>query len=263
MLLFLAQSSGLVKRSNRSFGSFYRLMQRHSRYLDEQAFVEKMFRLFDMNVAARRKESADSFAQKLGIPTAYGSYEELAKDSRVEIVYVGTVHPQHYAACMMFLEHGKHVLCEKPMGISLQECKEVIAKAREKKLFFMEGYWTRFFPVVDVMREELKSGSLGNINFLRVGFCVCNKNMERISKKELGGGGLLDLGCYLVQYANLVYRDRPDKIMAVGDLNEEVIEYHIHCAGMTECPLMTHDDSLYIMEVMEEALRQTGVQYSR
>nr|KAG5702918.1 hypothetical protein BaRGS_034691 [Batillaria attramentaria] len=298
-------------------------------------------------VAARRKESAEKFAQKFGIPAVYGSYEELAKDSSVEIVYVGTIHPQHYAACMMFLEHGKHVLCEKPMTMSVKQCKEVIAKAREKKLFFMEAFWTRFFPCVSAIQEELGSGSLGKINFLRCCFCVPVGGVDRLTKKELGGGGLLDVGCYLVQYANLVFRKKPEKIIAVGDLNTDgvdiggtlllhykdggmaILYYHTDSAmgsnsltihgskgnlevpapmhsptqltlpsgvvktfplpdtqqtfnfinsiglvyeaqcvrdclkqGLMECPKMTYEDSISIMEVMEEALCQMGVQYN-
>ncbi|KAK7099402.1 hypothetical protein V1264_003545 [Littorina saxatilis] len=175
-------------------------------------------------VAARQKENAEKFAEKYGIPTAYGSYEDLAKDPNVEIAYVGAIHPVHFKICMLLLEHGKHVLCEKPLTLTLQEAKDVIAKAKEKKLFFMEGFWTRFFPAVLRMQEEIQAGNLGHINFLRANFCVPASSVQRLTKKEMGGGGLMDLGCYTVQYANLVFREQPEKIIAVGDLTEEGVD---------------------------------------
>ncbi|XP_076450766.1 trans-1,2-dihydrobenzene-1,2-diol dehydrogenase-like isoform X2 [Babylonia areolata] len=175
-------------------------------------------------VAGRQKQSADRFAEKYGIPAAYGSYQELAKDPDVEIVYIGTILPCHFSACMMFLDNDKHVLCEKPITVTVQECKDLAAKAKDKKLFFMEGFWTRFFPAVQKMQEVLKEGGLGQINFLRANFCLPVTSGARLTKKELGGGGLMDLGCYLVQFANLVFSEPPQSTTVVGQLNEDGVD---------------------------------------
>ncbi|KAL8623985.1 hypothetical protein ACOMHN_040611 [Nucella lapillus] len=175
-------------------------------------------------VAGRQKESADQFAAKYGIPAAYGSYQELANDPRVEIVYVGTIHPCHFTACTLFLDHGKHVLCEKPVTMNLDQCRQLTAKAKDKQLFFMEGFWSRFFPAVHRMQEAIKEGTLGHINFLRASFCIPATTVSRLTKKALGGGALMDIGCYLVQFADLVFREAPESTMAVGELNEDGLD---------------------------------------
>ncbi|XP_025087969.1 trans-1,2-dihydrobenzene-1,2-diol dehydrogenase-like [Pomacea canaliculata] len=296
-------------------------------------------------VAARTKDSAEDFAKRFNVPAAYGSYEELARDPNVEIVYVGTINPHHYAACKLFMESGKHVLCEKPVTMTVAELKQLISIAKERKLFFMEGFWTRFFPTVRALQEELKAGTVGTVKIVRVPFCIPISHVDRAVKKALGGGGLLDIGCYTVQWANLVFKEQPEKIVAVGQLNEDgvdvwatitliysggrmaILNYNIDCAfsgntlaihgskeaieishpmhcptkmvlhsgetkefplpesphkynfvnsvglvyeaqavreclqqGLTECPQMPLQDSINILTIIEEALRQLGVQ---
>ncbi len=97
-------------------------------------------------VASRSINSAKVFAQSFDIPKYYGSYAEMAKDPDLDIIYIGTPHPQHYENVMMFLEAGYAVVCEKPLGVNAAQTEKMIAKAREKNVFFMEGMWTRFFP---------------------------------------------------------------------------------------------------------------------
>lgn len=89
-------------------------------------------------VSSRSLERAAEFSDKHNIENAYGSYEELAKDKSVEIVYVGTIHPHHAALCKLALYHGKHVLCEKPMTMNLKDTKELFDLAKAKGLFIME-----------------------------------------------------------------------------------------------------------------------------
>ena len=89
-------------------------------------------------VAARSLERAAEFADRHNIEKAYGSYQELARDANVEVVYIGTIHPQHAPHCKLALSHGKHVLCEKPMTMNLKQTKEVFELAKAKGLFVME-----------------------------------------------------------------------------------------------------------------------------
>ncbi|PVD34097.1 hypothetical protein C0Q70_05360 [Pomacea canaliculata] len=120
--------------------------------------------------------------------------------------------------------HGKHVLCEKPLTLSLQHAQELVDKARDKKLFFMEGFWTRFFPAVKLLREELSKGSVGKVNIVRAAFCSPTAVLERMRKRELGGGALMGSGCYLIQFADLIFKERPQKIVALGQLSDEAVD---------------------------------------
>ena len=94
-------------------------------------------------VAARSLDSAQSFASKHSIPRAYGSYEELAKDQELDVIYIGTINPSHFSCARMMIEAGKSVLCEKPFTMNAAETKELIGLAREKNVFLMEAMWTR------------------------------------------------------------------------------------------------------------------------
>lgn len=85
----------------------------------------------------------------------------------------------------------------------------------------MQGFWTRFFPAVRALQEELKAGTVGTVKIVRVPFCAPISHVDRAVKKALGGGGLLEIGCYTVQWANLVFKEQPEKIVAVGQLNED------------------------------------------
>jgi hypothetical protein len=98
-------------------------------------------------VAARSIESASAFAARFDIPKAYGSYAELAADPEIDIIYIGSPHNYHKGHALLCIENGKHVLCEKPMTLNAADAKEVLAAARAKGLFFMQGIWSRFFPV--------------------------------------------------------------------------------------------------------------------
>ena len=94
-------------------------------------------------VAARNLKSAEDFAAKFDIKKAYGSYKELANDPYVEVVYVGSINTTHLEICKMLLNHDKHVLCEKPLGMNVKETEEMLKLAQKKKLFFMEAIWSR------------------------------------------------------------------------------------------------------------------------
>ena len=95
-------------------------------------------------VAARNLKSAEDFAAKFDIKKAYGSYKELANDPYVEVVYVGSINTAHLEICKMLLNHDKHVLCEKPLGMNVKETEEMLKLAQKKKLFFMEAIWSRY-----------------------------------------------------------------------------------------------------------------------
>ena len=112
-------------------------------------------------VAARDKDRADDFAQKLNIATAYGSYEELVSDPNVDIVYVGTKTFMHKEHTLLAIEAGKHVLCEKPLASNSEEAEEMYAAAKSKGVMLQDAMWTRFFPAIDHARSLIEDGVIG------------------------------------------------------------------------------------------------------
>ncbi|XP_048185894.1 trans-1,2-dihydrobenzene-1,2-diol dehydrogenase [Perognathus longimembris pacificus] len=178
-------------------------------------------------VAARDLSRAKEFARKHNIPKAYGSYEELAKDPNVEVVYIGTQHPQHKAAVLLCLAAGKAVLCEKPMGVTAAEVREMVTEARSRGLFLNggEAIWTRFFPAVDALKSALAQGIVGDLRVARAEFGFDLTQVLRATDAAQAGGGLLDLGIYCVQFISMVFNgQRPEKISAVGRLYETGVD---------------------------------------
>ncbi|XP_033110385.1 trans-1,2-dihydrobenzene-1,2-diol dehydrogenase-like [Anneissia japonica] len=176
-------------------------------------------------VAARSLESAQAFAATHKIESAYGSYDELAMSEKVDIIYIGSINSQHLSLCKLFLNHGKPVLCEKPLGLNADEVKEITDLAKEKNLFMMEGVWSRFFPVYAKVREVISSGRIGDIKCVMVSFGYPLITNERLAKKDLGGGALLDLGIYTVQLALMVFGGQmPLSVASKGFLTENGVD---------------------------------------
>lgn len=202
-------------------------------------------------VAARDLNRAKEFAQSHNIPKAYGTYEELAKDPDIDIVYVGAIHPTHRDLVLLFLNHGKNVLCEKPMAMNLTEVKELISAARKHNVFLMEAFWSRFFPVYEEIRSLLHQKVIGEVKLVRAEFGVNLLGVPRAVEKELGGGAILDIGCYCLQFASMAFNgEKPESVTAKGFLHENgvvetvtvVLQYPgkrqavITCTMVTEMP---------------------------
>ncbi|XP_060606683.1 trans-1,2-dihydrobenzene-1,2-diol dehydrogenase-like [Ruditapes philippinarum] len=171
-------------------------------------------------VASRDQSKSQQFADKYKFKRAYSSYDDVAKDKDVEIVYIGTIHITHAELSMKMLEAGKHVLCEKPMAMNYKQAKKVIDFAKSRKLLFVEGIWSRFFPVYDEIRQAVSAGTLGDIRLVQANMCVPLSHVERIYELKLGGGGLLDIGVYVIQFACMVFNEMPESITTVGNLME-------------------------------------------
>ncbi|XP_037553492.1 trans-1,2-dihydrobenzene-1,2-diol dehydrogenase [Nematolebias whitei] len=168
-------------------------------------------------VAARKLEDAQEFANKHGIPRSYGSYEELATDPNIDVVYIGVIHPYHLKTCLLFTNAKKNVLCEKPLAMNTREVKEILDSAKKNNVFLMEAVWTRFFPVSVEIRRLLAHGELGEVKMVRSEFGVSMMDVPRATQKELGGGALLDIGIYCLQLVCMVYNgEKPESIQATG-----------------------------------------------
>ena len=139
-------------------------------------------------VGSRTQRAADAFGDEHGVERRYASYEALAADPELDAIYVATPHPFHAPNCIMCLEAGKAVLCEKPFTINAAELEKVVALAREKRLFLMEGMWSRFMPATVRLRELLASGVIGDINIVDIdfGFRAPFNPQHRLFAPELG-----------------------------------------------------------------------------
>jgi predicted dehydrogenase len=189
-----------------------------------RAFVEDLRLNPDSEVVAvgsRTADSAAAFAQRFGIPVAHGSYEAVAEDDDVEVVYVGASHNAHYFAAKAALEAGKAVVCEKPLTVRAEQAEELVRLARERQLFFMEAMWMRCRPGFADLLAILGRGEIGELRALRadLGFVATREQAVRLEDPNQAGGALLDVGVYPITlaYATL---GPPAELHAVADLRD-------------------------------------------
>ncbi len=152
-------------------------------------------------VASRRHESARQFAQEFDIPVFYDSYEALANDPNVDIVYVATPHSRHFEDMEMLIRAGKPILCEKSFTTDAQQAEKIFRFAREKGVFIMEGFWTKFLPVYREVEKILSEGTIGEIRTVTAQYGYKTPRQERKFEAALAGGTLLDIGVYAVGFA--------------------------------------------------------------
>lgn len=188
-------------------------------------------------VGSRSIESARAFAEKYDIPHAHGSYEELVADPDVDIVYIATPHPGHLDNALLALDHGKHVLVEKPFTLNATEAAAIRDRAAEKGLLAMEAMWTRYLPHMARIREILAAGTLGEIRVVSADHTqkISTDPRHRLNALELGGGALLDLGIYPVSFAVSVL-GVPERITALARLSDagsdaEIATVFVHPGG--------------------------------
>jgi predicted dehydrogenase len=170
-------------------------------------------------VGARRPESAKAFAEEYGAGAAYGSYQALVEDPSVDVVYVATPHSLHKEHVLMAFEAGKPVLCEKAFTMNAAEAEELVAAARERRLFLMEAMWMRCIPLIRRLQQLFDSGHFGRILQVRadLGFVVDAPETDRLLDPMLGGGALLDMGIYPLTFAHL-FLGEPAELAAVAAL---------------------------------------------
>ncbi|NEN06914.1 Gfo/Idh/MocA family oxidoreductase [Diaminobutyricibacter tongyongensis] len=168
-------------------------------------------------VGSRSLENAQAFAAEFGIPTAHGSYEELANDPEVDIVYVSTPHTFHAENAIMMLNAGKHVLVEKPFTLNGAEARAVVDLAASKGLLVLEAMWTRFLPHVARIREIIEGGTLGELRQFNADHRqkAPTDPGHRMNALELGGGALLDLGIYPISFAAHLF-GTPESVQAAA-----------------------------------------------
>ena len=156
-------------------------------------------------VGSRSQEKADEFARKWDVKKAYGSYAELMADPDVDLVYVGTPHSHHYDVTREALLAGKPCLVEKAFMANRREAKEIIDLAHEQKVFLAEAIWTRYQPVVNMVRELIDSGRIGTPRLLTATLGYSMGDKPRIMRADLCGGALLDLGVYALNFVRMFF----------------------------------------------------------
>ena len=167
-------------------------------------------------VASRSMERARAAAERYHIPRVYDSYEALAQDPDVDLVYIATPHPCHLEQAMLMMRNGKNVLCEKPMTVNDREMQAMIACARENSVFLMEAMWTRFMPATIKARELVESGAIGEVRHLCGNFSYPGRYDEndRVYALNMAGGALLDLGVYPIMEITMFLGWKPEKVTA-------------------------------------------------
>ena len=178
-------------------------------------------------VGSRAAETAEAFGAKHHIPHRHASYENLASDSDVDVVYIAAPHPMHKTNSLLCLQGGKGVICEKPFTINAAEAAELADYARRYKLFLMEAMWTRFLPVMVKVRELLAQKAIGEVRAVMAdfGFRARFDPQSRLFAPELGGGALLDVGVYVISFASMVLGPKaPLKVASLAQLGETGVD---------------------------------------
>jgi predicted dehydrogenase len=176
-------------------------------------------------VGSRAQETADAFADKFNVPRRHASYQALAQDPDVDVIYIATPHPYHRDHSILCLNGGKAVLCEKPFTINAAQAQDVIDVARKKGRFLMEAMWTRFLPAMVKVRDLLKAGAIGQLRLATAdfGFRAGLDPQQRLFDPHLGGGALLDVGVYMVSLASMLF-GAPARISGMAHLGETGVD---------------------------------------
>lgn len=178
-------------------------------------------------IGSRDEIKARKFADQYHAPVSYGSYEALAKDPEVDIIYIATPHVFHMENTLLCLKHGKAVLCEKPLAINSFQVETMIQSAKENNSFLMEALWSRFLPNINRAKELAQSGKIGIINHLEAdfGFKAEYDPHSRLFDPALGGGALLDIGIYPLFFALYLFGE-PIEVESEAKLAATGVDEH-------------------------------------
>ncbi len=173
-------------------------------------------------VGSRTQEQAEAFSKEHGIPRAHGSYEALARDPDVDVIYVATPHTFHAENTILCLNSGKAVLCEKAFAINARQANEMIDLARKKKLFLMEAMVTRHYPVIKQVRQWVEGGRIGEVRIVQATRCADGVYPPegRHMNLNLGGGSLLDVGIYVLSFCSMFFEEPPVRVQGSAHIEE-------------------------------------------
>jgi len=168
-------------------------------------------------VASRSLDSARAFASPRNIPRAHGSYRDLLHDDAVDAIYISLPNNLHHEWTLRALESGKHVLCEKPLALNLQQATEMFAAARKHNRVLVEAFMYRSHPLTHAVLQAVRSGAIGDLRHIRTSFCYRTTRAGNIRfDRSLGGGALMDVGCYCLNFSRLFAGAEPTAVHAAA-----------------------------------------------
>ena len=176
-----------------------------------------------VGIASRSQASAREAAEPLGLPKTYGAYEDLLADADIDAVYIPLPNHLHVPWSIKALEAGKHVLCEKPIGLDTDEAETLLKAAQaHPELKVMEAFMYRMHPQWQRTRELVQSGAIGELRAVQSFFSFFNDDPGNIrNSAEYGGGALMDVGCYCVSLARFLFDAEPERVESVMDVDPE------------------------------------------
>ena len=178
-------------------------------------------------VGSRSKERAAAFAARFDVPHVHGSYEALLADPDVDVVYVATPHSSHRDLTIAALEAGRHVVCEKPIGVNAAEARDMAAAAAANGRFLMEAIWSWFLPAIVEVRRRVLAGEIGQVRAFEANFSIAVPGPTgRHHELALAGGALLDLGIYPVALARFLLGP-PLEVRALGRLGPTAVDTNL------------------------------------
>jgi predicted dehydrogenase len=173
-------------------------------------------------IASRDKKKAEEAAHKLGIARAYGSYEELLQDREVEAVYNPLPNHLHVPWSAKAAEAGKHVLCEKPLSLTVAEGRTLLAVRERTGVKIGEAFMVRTHPQWLRTRELARGGAIGELRAIVGVFSYFNRDAKNVrNRSEWGGGGLLDIGCYPITTSRFIFGEEPLRVAGVLERDPE------------------------------------------
>lgn len=172
-------------------------------------------------IASRNSEQAQTVANNLDIQKVYGSYDELINDPQIDAIYIPLPNHMHIEWSIKALEAGKHVLCEKPIGLSSYEAIKLKKAAQQKPhLKIMEAFMYRFHPQWQHAKKFIADGKIGDLKTVQSFFSYYNIDQNNIRNlKEAGGGGIMDIGCYCISFARFLFDREPERVIGTVELD--------------------------------------------
>ncbi|WP_228237421.1 Gfo/Idh/MocA family protein [Allomuricauda sp. M10] len=177
-------------------------------------------------VGSRNVQRAQEFADEFDVPHVFGTYEELFQSPEVDVLYIATPHNFHKDLAIMAMKHGKHILCEKPLGISRAEVQEMVAVSKKNNVFLMEAMWSRFNPTIQKVKQMVDDGELGKLCYLHADFAfyALDRDLDsRLLNPDLASGSVLDIGIYPI-FLSYLLLGMPKKILATSNFHSNGTE---------------------------------------
>ena len=186
-------------------------------------------------IASQNLERGKAAAAQLGIPQAYGSYEELLADDNIDAVYIPLPNHLHVPWTKKALEAGKHVLCEKPIGLNTAEAEDLLACAKKhSQLKVMEAFMYRHHPQWLKAQQLVSEGKIGDLRTIHSFFSYYNADPANIrNMAEIGGGGLMDIGCYCISLARFIFNSEPQRVLGKMEYDPEFKTDRL-CSGLLD-----------------------------